>query len=145
VRIALRVHPRFGEEIAIVRAHGPDMVWAEQSDGRLTILPLSWTDLTMQPEPGQVNGRTALLCSKAVLQLSKWVRARIDSAAAPIPCRKLDTQIEQGLGCNLDGSAHTAAVVDERRRDNAVASATDARESGADAAAMVEQARASRP
>ena len=120
------------------------MVWAEQSDERLTILPLSWTDLTLQPEPKQVNGRTALLCPKALLVLSAWVEARIDSASAPIAYRKLDTQIEQELGCILDGSAHNAAGVDERR-DDAVASANDARESGADAAAMVEQARASRP
>lgn len=117
------------------------MVWAEQSDGRLTILPLSWTDLTMQPEPGQVNGRTALLRSEELLQLSAWVRARIDSA--PVACRKLDTQIEQELGCNLDGSADNTELVDERR-DTTVASASNARESGAGAAAMVEQARASR-
>jgi hypothetical protein len=46
----LAVHPRYGEEVHIIRQYGVDAVWVETNDGKLTIIPISWTELRLRSQ-----------------------------------------------------------------------------------------------
>lgn len=79
--ITLRVHPLFGQPILVLRRYGPDAVWAELQDGRLTILPIQWTSLRPRPKPLRYQGRPVRLAPEAVRALAGWVTARLEERA----------------------------------------------------------------
>jgi len=117
------VHPLCGEEIAVGRDYGPDAVWAELPDGRLTILPRAWTSLDLRPAELAVEGYAALrLGLQVALDLARWVAVRAGPGAFG---RKVDLEID---------IADTAAGGSERRADSVC---------DRGASAVVGQARAS--
>ena len=77
--VTLRVHPRFGQRVRVRGGHGPAAVWAETEDGRLTILPVAWTDLTLTRPEVTVGGRPVRLCPEALRQLAQWVASRLEA------------------------------------------------------------------
>jgi hypothetical protein len=75
-KVALAVHPRFGEEVAVVSVYGRNGVRVETFDEQLMLLPLAWTTLRPRAEPLAVKGRAVLLAPEALRELAAWVAAR---------------------------------------------------------------------
>jgi hypothetical protein len=83
--VTLAVHPRFGEDLAIVGAYGRSAVWVETFDGGdLRMLPLSWTSRHPRPEPLASQGRAVRLAPEALRELAAWVAARASDAETAI-------------------------------------------------------------
>ena len=76
-KVALAVHPRFGEEVAVVSAHGRNAVQVETFDEQLMFLPLAWTTLRPRAEPLTVSGCAVRLDPDALRELATWVAARV--------------------------------------------------------------------
>lgn len=143
--IILRVHPRFGQKIRVLRAYGAAAVWAETEDGRLTILRVDWTDLGPARPALAVDGREIRLCPEAVRELARWVASRLAATRAEkkgsANRRKLghrpalDPTVDHGGGLSEPKPAGRS----QRRRRSAQARSG---RRGADAA-VVEQAGAS--
>jgi hypothetical protein len=69
-KVALAVHPRFGEEVAVVSAYGRNGVRVETFDEQLMFLPLAWTTLRPRAEPLVLKGRAVLLGPEALRELA---------------------------------------------------------------------------
>jgi hypothetical protein len=80
--VTLTVHPRFGEELDVLRPYGRQAVWVETSEQRVITLPLAWTTLCPRPEPLVARGRTVRLAPEALRELAGWVAARARDAEA---------------------------------------------------------------
>ena len=80
VHITLAVHPRYGQEAQVLRAHGPDAVCLEYCDEQVTIVPKAWTSLVPRAAPLAVGGTPVRLCPEATKKLAEWVRARAKRA-----------------------------------------------------------------
>jgi hypothetical protein len=105
-QVTLSIHPRFGQTIVILRRYGPSSVWAEYSDGELTILPRAWTSLVPRLSDARLGERTVKLTIDVMLELTGWVDARCGDCqeldSSPRRGRKVDH--EQHTGCH-DGAA----------------------------------------
>jgi hypothetical protein len=80
--VTLAVHPRFGEEVAVVSLYGRNAVRAETVDEQLIFLPVAWTTLRPRAEPLAVKGRTVLLAPESLRELAAWVADRAPAAKA---------------------------------------------------------------
>jgi hypothetical protein len=69
VTITLRVHPRYGQEVAVLRTHGPGALWVETADGEHTIMPAAWTDWRPRAALPELGGRMVLLVPEAMKEL----------------------------------------------------------------------------
>lgn len=76
------VHPRFGEEVAVVSVYGRSCVRVETVDEQLLLLPVAWTTLRPRAEPLAMEGRAVLLAPEALRELAAWVAARTREAQA---------------------------------------------------------------
>jgi hypothetical protein len=131
-KITLAVHPRCGEQVAVWRGHGPGAVWAELSDGSLTILPTAWTDLEPRSATPEAGGKLAL---EALVQLARWVAARRAAPEGRQEVGHFDKRMQKSLP---DGRpADEAGIADAGEGRVAVG---ERGERGAGAAAVVEQA-----
>ena len=74
--MALAVHPRFGEEIAVVWRQGRHTVLVEMSDGRVRKLPVAWTTLHVRAEALSFKGQPVRLAPERLRELVAWVAAR---------------------------------------------------------------------
>lgn len=70
------MHPRNGEEITVLKSHGPDALWVEMADGMRRIVPVGWTDWRPQPAALQLGGDPVRLAPEAMKALSAWVAGR---------------------------------------------------------------------
>jgi hypothetical protein len=116
VRITLQVHPRFGEEIAVIRVCGRNGVLVEFGEGESAVLPARWTSLVPREPPLTNEGRAVRLAPDAARTLAAWVRARLDER------RKLGPPVgavaegsARGQGRKRRGHEATASMVEQAR------------------------------
>ena len=76
VRVALRVHPWFGEEVVVIGPRGQSIRGAIP-DGRTCDLPLAWTDWRPRAAPLEVNGCRVRLAPEGLVALAGWINARV--------------------------------------------------------------------
>jgi hypothetical protein len=106
--ITLDVHPRHGETVSIGRGYGPDSVWVELADGRLTVLPKRWTSLVPRPRAQTVGGTAVRLDLEAARALAAWVAARREPQGGQV--RKVDPGSDPGeKDCGHGGPESGAA------------------------------------
>ena len=139
-RVTLRVHPLFDQPIEISRSYGPDAVWASTSDGRLTILPVAWTDRVPKLDVPTVCGKEVRLAPDSLAQLARWVAAKI-IGATDRRCKRLDSEIAGELPLNGDGADGREASLGKAERATRDGRTNDGG-GGAGPAAVVEQAGA---
>jgi hypothetical protein len=116
--VTLLVHPRYGEEIAVLSTYGRRAVWAETSDGRLRLLPIAWTSLHPRGEPLALGGQPVRLAPQALLELAAWVVARVlDARGDGQEVGHFDKSSENrgSDGSTSDGTAGGAARGDGER------------------------------
>jgi hypothetical protein len=77
--VTLAVHPRFGERIAVIGAHGKDGICAETRDGE-RLLPIAWTSLRPRAEPLVRGGRRVRLSPEGLRDLARWTASRMQAA-----------------------------------------------------------------
>lgn len=73
--ITLRVHPRYGQEVRILRAYGPDALWVEVQDGEHTVLPVAWTDWYPRTKLPEVGNRAVRIAPEAAKSLAAYAAA----------------------------------------------------------------------
>jgi hypothetical protein len=103
----LPVHPLCGARLDIVARYGHHTLRVEQSDGRLRLLPVAWTDLMPRPAALVVDGRPVRLAPEALRQLGAWVAARITPGGPP---GKLDSADADARKLNLDAAPRDGAA-----------------------------------
>ncbi len=79
------MHPNVGSALTALRRHGPDMVRAEDADGREWIVPVAWTSLRPRVAPLTHEGVPVRLAPDAALALAAWVAARRAPDAPELP------------------------------------------------------------
>jgi hypothetical protein len=102
-----------------MRRFGPDSVWLEFHDHRITIVPRSWTSLVPRASPLVMGERPVRLAPRVAHELALWVAAQ-----RPVD-QKLDTTIQgdQTLAYGRrqrrsDGDEPAASVVEQARTPN---------------------------
>jgi hypothetical protein len=136
VTITLRVHPRYGQEVAVLRTHGPGALWVETADGEHTIMPAAWTDWRPRAALPEIGGRMVLLVPEAMKELAAYVAARRDAWRG-------DDGPPPGPTKEEKGDAHDASDVPASDRGDRRRLPTGGRRGGPRAPApMVEQAGA---
>lgn len=112
--ITLRVHPRYGQEVAVLRTHGPDALWVETPDGEHTIMPAAWTDWRPRAGLPEIGGRKVLLVPEAMKELAAYVAARRDASRGDDGPRPSPTKA--GKGGAYDPSDVSASGSGDQRR-----------------------------
>ena len=138
-KIALEVHPLFGEQIYVGASHGPDAVWAETSDGRLRIIPVAWTDLEPRRPALSLGQKRVRIDPRSARSLAAFVQSRIADAEKS---QKLDTppsplQSINGYNGNKITDSHASGSLTREEHDGAEAGRASAR---GEACPVVEQA-----
>ncbi len=87
-KIVLQVHPLCGEKIFVGSHYGPDSVWAETPDGRLTIIPVCWTDLQPRRPELSIGSKIVCLDPDATKALVEFVQSRMAESGGS---KKIDT------------------------------------------------------
>ena len=132
------MHPKFGEKIYVGAHYGPDAVWAETLDGRLTIIPVAWTDLQPRRPAISIGSKVVRLDSQTTKSLAEFVHSRIAEIKER---KKIDTpqssvQSNKGYVRNKRKRGSAPEVKHNGVRDASSACRTDARR---DPSAVVEQ------
>jgi hypothetical protein len=96
VTITLRVHPRYGQGVAVLRTHGPDALWVETPDGKHTIVPAAWTDWRPRAGLPEIGGRQVLLVPDAMKELAAYAAARRDASHSDDGTPPGTTKAEKG-------------------------------------------------
>lgn len=136
--MTLTVHPRFGEEIAVISPHGRNAVWAETSDGKARLLPIAWTTLRPRPEPLAFRERAVHLAPEALRELALWTAARAGHAEPDAEVGHFDKRVENP---GPDGSAVEGAMDLGRGEGIGVGNGERSRAGGEPTAAVVGEAR----
>jgi hypothetical protein len=118
--VDLAVHPRYGEELTIVSAHGRNGVWAETSDGQLRVLPIAWTTLQPRASALVLGERQVRLAPDALRQLAHWVATRACGLGVDGEVGQFDKYMMNPApdGCGSEG--RTIEGIERRREDVAV-------------------------
>jgi hypothetical protein len=137
VTITLRIHPRYGQQVAVLQTHGRDALWVETPDGEHRIVPAAWTDWRPRAGLPEIGGRMVLLVPEAMKELAAYVAARRDASRGGDSPPPGSTKEEKGNA--HDASNVPASSRGDRRRQRP----TGGRRSGHRAPApVVEQAGA---
>ncbi len=96
------VHPRNGEEVTVLKRHGPDALWVETSEGILTIIPVAWTDWRPRPAALELDGKPVRLAPEAMKLLSAWVAGRSRGSK----CKKVGSSSRSVPGVHPDAAAN---------------------------------------
>ena len=147
--IRLKVHPHYGETVAVLGPHGHSAVWIELRDGDVRIVPVEWTDLRPRVDVAGTGGmKPARLAPVGMRALSCWVAARRDvpdSVHEVEPLQSLDVARELACFPGASEDRRTESSDDENAAACAVAGAGAHEDNGgsgpcAAAAAVVGQA-----
>ena len=139
--ITLPVHPQCGEKVNVLGSFGSDMVQVELTDGRLRLMPVSWTSLH-PPRTAEACGKRPLFELEALRTLANWVSARAKPGAPD--CRKLDHFDKSQENVVPDGARREAPVGTTTVGGPGRGRASNTGKHRA-TAAVVEQTRPSRP
>jgi hypothetical protein len=130
------VHPWFDHEVSIMRNYGPDAVCVEGPDGRLAMLPTTWTDLKPRVLVASLCERQVRLAPEAVAELAQWVQARRIERPSRKKLARFDIAVDKR---NPDGtsrrsvpnSAENAGARDRGRGQRCPRSASVVEQAGA--------------
>jgi hypothetical protein len=100
------VHPLYSERVEVVARYGRHALRVEQPDGRLRLLPVSWTDLVPRPAALTLRGRPVHLAPEALRELGAWVGARVNRRRWPEKVDVVETDARKvGLDAALPNGA----------------------------------------